>query len=76
MNDDLKSLEDKIINIRNDFPILSRQINGYNLSYLDNAASSQKPNAVIDRMSSIYSNSYSNVHRGLCWLYNVWNKNI
>ncbi len=65
MNDDLKSLEDKIINIRNDFPILSRQINGYNLSYLDNAASSQKPNAVIDRMSSIYSNSYSNVHRGV-----------
>ena len=48
MNDDLKSLEDKIINIRNDFPILSRQINGYNLSYLDNAASSQKPNAVMN----------------------------
>ena len=65
MNDGLKSLEDKIIKIRNDFPILSREINGNNLSYLDNAASSQKPNAVIDKMSSIYSNSYSNVHRGV-----------
>tara|TARA_Y100001970_G_scaffold269488_1_gene362049 strand:- start:4838 stop:6085 length:1248 start_codon:yes stop_codon:yes gene_type:complete len=65
MNDGLKSLEDKVINIRNDFPILSREINGHNLSYLDNAASSQKPNAVLDRMSSIYSNSYSNVHRGV-----------
>ena len=65
MNDGLKSLEDKVINIRKDFPILSREINGHNLSYLDNAASSQKPNAVLDRMSSIYSNSYSNVHRGV-----------
>ena len=65
MNDGLKSLEDKIIKIRNDFPILSREIHGNNLSYLDNAASSQKPNAVIDKMSSIYSNSYSNVHRGV-----------
>ena len=52
-------------NIRNEFPILDQKINGEDLVYLDNAASSQKPNAVIDRMSSIYSNSYSNVHRGV-----------
>ena len=65
MHDDIKSLENKIINIRNDFPILNREINEHNLSYLDNAASSQKPNIVLDKIHSIYSTSYANVHRGV-----------
>tara|TARA_B100000700_G_scaffold7384_2_gene7879 strand:- start:22835 stop:24082 length:1248 start_codon:yes stop_codon:yes gene_type:complete len=65
MCDDIKSLENKIMNIRNDFPIFKREINGHQLSYLDNAASSQKPSIVLDKINSIYSNSYSNVHRGV-----------
>ncbi len=51
--------------IRADFPILSRQVNGRPLVYLDNGASAQKPKAVIDAMSHAYSHEYANVHRGL-----------
>ncbi len=51
--------------IRSQFPILSREINGYPLAYLDNAASAQKPTAVIECMSDAMSGSYANVHRGL-----------
>ena len=51
--------------IRAQFPILSREINGYPLAYLDNAASAQKPRAVIDAMSSQMETSFANVHRGL-----------
>jgi cysteine desulfurase/selenocysteine lyase len=50
--------------IRNDFPILSRRINGKPLAYLDNAATSQKPKQVIDAISDYYSHSNANVHRG------------
>lgn len=51
--------------IRNDFPILNRTINGYPLVYLDNAASSQKPVPVLHSMDHYYKNSHANVHRGV-----------
>jgi cysteine desulfurase/selenocysteine lyase len=51
--------------IRAQFPILSREINGYPLAYLDNAASAQKPLAVMDALTQQMSTSYANVHRGL-----------
>ncbi len=51
--------------IRKDFPILSRSINGYPLVYLDNAASSQKPLQVLQRMDQYYTFSHANVHRGV-----------
>ena len=50
---------------RKDFPILSREIQGNNLTYLDNAASSQKPKDVLEGIKQFESNDYSNVHRGL-----------
>jgi|TARA_B110000444_G_C18820594_1_gene587528 cysteine desulfurase/selenocysteine lyase len=54
--------------IRSDFPILNRQINGQGLVYLDNAASSQKPQVVINAISKVYSEEYANVHRGIHYL--------
>ena len=54
--------------IRADFPILSRQVNGKPLVYLDSAASAQKPNQVMDALLSAYQDTYSNVHRGLHFL--------
>jgi cysteine desulfurase/selenocysteine lyase len=51
--------------LRRDFPILGRTIRGRPLAYLDNAASSQRPRAVIDAMSRYYENSHANVHRGV-----------
>lgn len=51
--------------IRAQFPILEREINGYKLAYLDNAASAQKPYRVIDALKNQMSSSYANVHRGL-----------
>jgi len=56
--------------IRRDFPILSREIYGKPLVYLDNAASAQKPTAVIDAVRDAYENEYANVHRGLHYLSN------
>jgi cysteine desulfurase/selenocysteine lyase len=50
--------------IRADFPILHQQVNGQPLVYLDNAATTQKPNAVIDAISDYYRTDNSNVHRG------------
>jgi len=50
--------------VRADFPILSRQVNGQPLVYLDNAATTQKPRAMIDAISDYYCNYNSNVHRG------------
>ena len=46
--------------LRSEFPILSREVNGKQLVYLDNGASSQKPQVVIDAVSNAYSNEYSN----------------
>ncbi|MBZ9655612.1 cysteine desulfurase [Phyllobacterium lublinensis] len=57
--------------IRRDFPILSREVYGKPLVYLDNGASAQKPLAVIDTISDTYSNEYANVHRGLHFLSNA-----
>ncbi len=51
--------------IRKDFPILSRQVHGKPLVYLDSTASSQKPNAVIEAMSGYYETTHANVHRGV-----------
>src|SRR5579863_4534066 len=51
--------------IRQDFPILSRQVHGKPLVYLDSAASSQKPTAVIEAMSVYYETTHANVHRGV-----------
>jgi cysteine desulfurase/selenocysteine lyase len=51
--------------IREDFPILSEAVNGHPLTYLDNAATAQKPQAVIDAVSTFYQTSNANVHRGL-----------
>jgi cysteine desulfurase/selenocysteine lyase len=57
--------------IRADFPILSREVNGKPLVYLDNGASAQKPQAVIDAVTQAYAMEYANVHRGLHYLSNV-----
>ena len=57
--------------IRADFPILSREVNGKPLVYLDNGASAQKPRAVIDAVTQAYSMEYANVHRGLHYLSNL-----
>jgi cysteine desulfurase / selenocysteine lyase len=51
--------------IRADFPILAEKIRGKDLVYLDNAASCQKPNAVIDTISHVYRHDYANIHRGV-----------
>jgi cysteine desulfurase / selenocysteine lyase len=56
--------------IRAEFPILARDVNGYPLIYLDNAASAQKPDAVIDAMAKQARTAYANVHRGLHTLAN------
>jgi cysteine desulfurase / selenocysteine lyase len=50
--------------IRRDFPILAQEINGKPLVYLDNGASAQKPQAVLDAMDRYYREMHSNVHRG------------
>jgi cysteine desulfurase/selenocysteine lyase len=55
---------------RAQFPILSRRINGHPLAYLDNAASAQKPQYVVDAMTAMMQGSYANVHRGLHTLSN------
>ena len=57
--------------IRSDFPILSREVNGKPLVYLDNGASAQKPQVVIDAITTAYSHEYANVHRGLHYLSNL-----
>jgi cysteine desulfurase/selenocysteine lyase len=57
--------------IRADFPILSERPYGKPLAYLDNAASAQKPRAVIERMVHAYEHEYANVHRGLHYLANA-----
>ncbi|MHB8907021.1 MAG: SufS family cysteine desulfurase [Melioribacteraceae bacterium] len=54
--------------IRNDFPILKRLVNGKPLVYLDNAATSQKPQAVIDALTQYYTFDNANIHRGLYFL--------
>ena len=57
--------------VRADFPILSREVNGKPLVYLDNGASAQKPQVVIDAVTKGYAEEYANVHRGLHFLSNL-----
>src|SRR5215470_11257790 len=54
-----------IANIRRDFPLLAREVHGKPLVYLDSSASSQKPNAVIEAMTTYYQSYHANVHRGV-----------
>tara|TARA_B100000927_G_scaffold94236_1_gene76077 strand:- start:641 stop:1864 length:1224 start_codon:yes stop_codon:yes gene_type:complete len=54
----------KFIDIKKDFPIFERDINGKKLTYLDSGATSQKPNSVIEKMNQIYKFNNANVHRG------------
>ena len=60
-----------VARLREDFPILSMQVYGKPLVYLDNAASAQKPKVVIDRIQHAYEREYANVHRGLHYLANA-----
>jgi cysteine desulfurase/selenocysteine lyase len=60
-----------ITKVREDFPILKREVNGNPLVYLDNGASAQKPQVVIDAINQAYSSEYANVHRGLHYLSNL-----
>ncbi|CAM3004548.1 cysteine desulfurase [Paracoccus aminovorans] len=61
--------------VRADFPILSTQVNGRPLVYLDNGASAQKPRQVIDAITRAYEAEYANVHRGLHYLSNLATEN-
>ena len=60
-----------VARIREDFPALSLRVYGKPLVYLDNAASAQKPQAVLDRIAQAYTSEYANVHRGLHYLANA-----
>src|SRR6266700_7309600 len=60
-----------VARVREDFPILGMKVYGKPLVYLDNAASSQKPKAVLDRLTKAYTSEYANVHRGLHYLANA-----
>ena len=60
-----------VAKVRADFPILSREVNGKPLVYLDNGASAQKPQVVIDTITRSYAHEYANVHRGLHYLSNL-----
>ncbi len=63
--DTITRIERSTEEIRQDFPILKRQVHGKSLVYLDSTASSQKPNAVIEAMSHYYQSYNANVHRGV-----------
>ena len=79
-----KSLKEQIVRpiaydvhaIRADFPILSREVHGRPLVYLDNGASAQKPTAVLDTLERAYTDEYANVHRGLHYLSNLATANF
>jgi cysteine desulfurase/selenocysteine lyase len=62
--------------IRADFPILSREVYGKPLTYLDNGASAQKPQVVLDAVYKAYAEEYANVHRGLHYLSNMATENF
>ena len=51
--------------LKSDFPILQKKIRNNNITYLDTASTSQKPNSVIESITNFYQNSYENVHRGM-----------
>jgi cysteine desulfurase/selenocysteine lyase len=60
-----------VAQVRADFPALALKVYGKDLVYLDNAASAQKPKAVLDRLTQAYTSEYANVHRGLHYLANA-----
>ena len=62
--------------VRRDFPILSREVYGKPLVYLDNGASAQKPQSVLDAIRQAYGEEYANVHRGLHYLSNTATENF
>jgi cysteine desulfurase/selenocysteine lyase len=66
----MSKIEQNILAIRNDFPILSQTVNNKPLVYFDNAATSQKPKSVIDCISNYYLEYNSNIHRGAHFLAN------
>ena len=68
---DQKTSTYDVARIRRDFPALATQVYGKPLVYLDNAASAQKPQAVLDRIQKAYTSEYANVHRGLHYLANA-----
>ena len=61
-------IDSNIYKIRADFPILSREVYGKPLVYFDNAATTQKPRCVMDKITEIYSTVNGNVHRGVHFL--------
>ena len=65
MKNALEHIDFNVDNIREDFPILKRKVNGKLLIYLDNAATSQTPQQVIDVIVDYYSNYNANIHRGV-----------
>jgi cysteine desulfurase/selenocysteine lyase len=71
VNAPAKAVPFDIAKVRTDFPILSKEVYGKKLVYLDNAASAQKPRQVLDRMRHAYEHEYANVHRGLHFLANA-----
>ncbi len=68
---DTKTAAYDVMKVREDFPILNERPYGKKLVYLDNAASSQKPRQVIERLTHAYEHEYANVHRGLHYLANA-----
>lgn len=58
-------MELNVFDLRNDFPILNQKINGYPLVYLDNAATIQVPNPVLDAVLAHYRSDHANIHRGI-----------
>lgn len=63
-NESIRIGSKNLAQIRSDFPILSKQVNGHPLVWLDNGATTQRPQVVIDRLKYYYENENSNVHRG------------
>lgn len=76
MDQDVENSGYDVERVRADFPILSREVYGKPLVYLDNAASAQKPQVVIDAMREAYESEYANVHRGLHYLSNTATTNF
>ncbi|WP_455466868.1 cysteine desulfurase [Bartonella sp. B39] len=71
MGNDVQTLSYDVDKIRHDFPLLHRSVYGKQLAYLDNGASAQKPQSVLNAMDDFYQCNYANVHRGIHFLANA-----